>query len=101
MKAMLLVDNLVSLWEVCLSIFVINCMYSASSITVCSMYLINFFVAERTKSWYVPQQRFGAHFLDDLDCTGTENRLINCSHGGIGSHNCGYKDAGVMCRSEC
>lgn len=36
--------------------------------------------------------------LDNLQCTGTEISLINCTHNGIGVHNCGHiEDAGVQC----
>ena len=35
-------------------------------------------------------------FMDDVDCRGTESRLIDCTH--ITSHNCQhYEDAGVRC----
>ena len=40
----------------------------------------------------------GPILLDNLYCTGSENRLIDCEHQGIGSHNCDHtKDAGVVC----
>ncbi|KPP61723.1 HHIP-like protein 1-like [Scleropages formosus] len=36
--------------------------------------------------------------LDDVQCKGTEERLIDCKHAGVGKHNCGHhEDAGVVC----
>ena len=41
----------------------------------------------------------GQIVLDDLQCTGSESRLIDCPHSGLGNHNCDhYQDAGVTCR---
>ena len=36
--------------------------------------------------------------LDNVQCSGTEQRLLSCSH--LRSHNCGHhEDAGVSCSS--
>ncbi|XP_061176813.1 deleted in malignant brain tumors 1 protein-like [Saccostrea echinata] len=40
----------------------------------------------------------GKIWFDNLDCLGTEHEVLNCSHGGIGVHNCTHdNDAGVSC----
>ena len=37
-------------------------------------------------------------WLDDVQCRGTETRLIDCPARPLGSHNCGHtEDAGVQC----
>ena len=42
----------------------------------------------------------GGVYLDNLHCTGSESRLIDCRHNGIGVHDCDHTDdAGVRC--EC
>ena len=37
-------------------------------------------------------------WLDDVSCNGSEPQLIDCSHAGIGFHNCFHsKDVGIVC----
>ena len=42
--------------------------------------------------------QFQPIYLDDVNCIGTEISLLNCSHNGIGQHDCNHlEDAGVLC----
>ena len=37
-------------------------------------------------------------WLDDVGCSGSESRLIDCNHRGIGVENCGHsEDVGIEC----
>ena len=41
----------------------------------------------------------GQIWLDDVQCVGNETSISQCSHLGLGAHNCRhYKDASVVCR---
>ena len=46
-------------------------------------------------------QGSGPIHLDNLGCIGTETRLIDCPHNGVGIENCNhFEDAGVTCQGE-
>jgi len=43
----------------------------------------------------------GQIWLDNVNCVGTETRLIDCPANALGSHNCAhFEDAGVRCPSK-
>ena len=43
----------------------------------------------------------GPIWYDDVDCSGTEVYLTQCSHTTFGTHNCSHdEDAGVVCASK-
>ena len=42
----------------------------------------------------------GPIHYDEVTCNGTETRLADCAHNGVGIHDCGHgEDAGVQCNS--
>ena len=47
-------------------------------------------------------QGSGQIWLDNVACTGSETRLIDCPASTIGTHNCVHsEDAGVRCSTTC
>ena len=43
----------------------------------------------------------GLIHLDNVVCNGEEPQLANCTHSGIGVHNCNHsEDAGVICQGN-
>ncbi|XP_067222123.1 scavenger receptor cysteine-rich type 1 protein M130-like [Chanodichthys erythropterus] len=46
-------------------------------------------------------QGSGSIWLDDVGCSGGEGNLTQCSHRGLGAHNCGHgEDAAVVCSGD-
>ena len=46
-------------------------------------------------------QGSGKIWLDNVECQGAENSIVNCQHQSWGVHNCGHhEDASVICSSK-
>ena len=63
-------------------------------IVILSCLVAGISIGNNVKSGNSPQPIY----LDNVNCIGTETSLLNCSHNGIGRHNCIHsEDAGVVC----
>ena len=63
--------------------------------------LLHLMLAAEARRYARLRQRSGPIFLDDVRCNGTELRLTNCTHNGVGVHNCySFQGAGVVCRGK-
>ncbi|KAM7407973.1 hypothetical protein PAMA_003621 [Pampus argenteus] len=66
---------------------------SADGVVICKM-----LGYQRATSVFTAEAGTGSIWLDDLQCTGSESNVFNCSHNGVGVNNCGHsEDAGVQC----
>ena len=64
---------------------------------------IFFHLTFNTDAFPYQRARFGEGtgpiFLDDVTCSGTESSLLDCTHSGIGVHDCSHhEDASVRCQ---
>ena len=69
--------------------------HKRGTITPC----ITLFVGVEAFSRAMFGEGVGQIWLDNVACSGSESRLIDCPANPLGSHNCGHhEDAGVRCR---
>ena len=66
---------------------------------------MHFFVTSNASNSMYCECRFnsgsGPIWLDDLQCTVSDTRLISCTHRAVGTHSCGHsEDIAVYCNSK-
>ena len=60
---------------------------------------INIIIIAGAVAYFTVTAGTGSIFLDNVQCTGTESRIIDCPHNGVGTHNCVHsEDVGVRCQ---
>lgn len=66
--------------------------------TIASLLLeVWLFLSDATVAHY--SSGVGQIWLDDVQCHGTENRLLDCPHPPLGVHNCNHnEDVGIQCQ---
>ena len=68
------------------------------NLTACRCKLITYLIGVTAVSFATFGAGTGSIWLDNVQCVGTETRLIDCPANAIGSHNCVHsEDAGVRC----
>ena len=66
---------------------------------IMSLSLLTDVVAVRTSALF--GEGNGTILLDDVNCCGDESNLLQCSHSGIGQHDCSVSEtAGVICEGK-
>ena len=51
-----------------------------------------------SQAYFGAGQLYQEILLDNVECTGTESRLLDCPHDGLTIHDCRHQeDAGVRC----
>ena len=65
-------------------------------------YVLHLIAGARTLSPSLVTDGISQIWLDNVECAGTETRLIDCPANSLGSHNCDHgDDTGVVCVSAC
>ena len=60
-----------------------------------------FIVGAVTTSFSFFGRGTGPIWLDNVECSGIESRLVFCPNNGVGKHNCDHtEEAGVICQSK-
>ena len=65
-----------------------------------TLYATNVFIPLYQKRYTVPPSTIPI-WLDNLECTGTETRLVSCNHPGVNVENCAHSsDIGLVCHGN-